>query len=324
VIANPPIFVDPSIGATFTTSYSANGRSTGGADAIAFRYIADAIRFCSAGSTIHLRGGTYQELATFQANRQCSFWLNKALTLAAYQNETPIWTYSAIPLYDGADYGPIVYAAAAGAVLRGVTIIGTHAAGDSPGGGDLDCNVLIQNGQGVTLDGCTLSGFGHCGAKTLVGDLMISNCTIEDGGFTGRDHCIYISNTGTVVIQESTLQRAAGYGAHLYGTPQGVIIEDCNIADNGQVMESNAGGGILLGGNGGHIIGRNQITNNAGYGGFVLWKSASVGNTITDNVITGNTGNADVVLDDAVAPQTESGNTVGTFWTNTDYAAWPH
>lgn len=244
--------------------------------------------------------------------------------MAAWNNEVPILTYSTTPLYDGVDYGPIVYAAAGGAILRGITIIGTHAAGDSPGGGDLDCNVLVQNNQGITLDHCTLTGFGHCGVKTLIGDLTIGNCTIEDGGFTSRDHCIYISNTGAVVIQNTTLQRAAGYGAHLYGTPAGVVIEDCIITDNGKVLQTDAGGGILMNGNGGHQIRRNSITANHGYGGLVFYQAASINNTITDNIITGNFGEADVVLDHAIQPQSESGNTVGTFWTNTDYAAWPH
>lgn len=255
---------------------------------------------------------------TFQANRQCSLWINKRITLAAYGGETPILTYDGIPLYDSVDYGPIVYAAAKGAVLRGLTIIGTHAAGDSPGGGDLDCNVLVQNGQGITLDHCTLREAGHCGAKTLIGDLIATDCLVENSGFTARDHAFYISSTGTVRISHTTMQGCAGYGVHLYGTPVGVLVEDCIISGNGN-------GGILCGGNGGHTIRRNQITNNAGYGGLVLWKQPSVGNVFTDNVITGNTGAmADVVLDDAVAPQTESGNTVGTYWTNTDFAAWPH
>lgn len=273
---------------------------------------------------VYVRGGTYQELVTFATSRQCCFNLNKAVTLEAYPGETPTLTYGTVPTYDTVDTGPIVYASASGVVLRGLTIVGTHAAGDSPGGGDLDCNVLITTGAGVTLDHCTLQAWGHCGAKPTSADLTITNCTFQDGGFTFRDHGIYISTSGAVAVQHSTFRRIAGYGAHLYGTPSGVLIENCTITDNGTVMETNAGGGILLGGDGGHHIARNQITNNHGYGGLVIWKSGSVGNTITDNTITGNIGEADVVLDDAVAPQTESGNTVGTYWTNSNFAAWPH
>lgn len=307
----------------FTPTYSIANRDGSGLDGIAYPTIAAAIDAASVGQTIYVRGGTYQEIATFQTNRQCCYWINKVVTLEAYNGETPILTYGTIPLYDGVDYGPIVYAAANSAVLRGLTIVGTHAAGDSPGGGDLDCNVLVQNGQGVTLENCTLTGFGHCGAKTLIGDLTITNSTIEDGGFTGRDHCIYISNTGAVTIQGSTLQRAAGYGIHLYGLPQGVIISSCTITDNGRVLALEIGGGVLAGGNGGHQISGNSITANHGYGGLVLWKNPSINNVIVNNTITGNIGDGDVVLDQAIQPQTESGNTVGTFWTNTDYAAWP-
>lgn len=324
MIADPPVFVDPGIGATFTSSYSAAGRSTGGSDAIAFRYVADAIRFCSVGQTIYLRGGTYQELATFQAGRQCGYWLNKAVRCKAYQNEVPIWTCDTIPRYDGVDYGPIVYAAANGAVLEGITIIGTRAAGDSPGGGDLDCNVLVQNNQGITLENCTIREAGHCGVKTLIGDVTIDGCIFEDNGLSPtRDHHGYFSSTGAVFIRNTILRRAKAYALHFYGTSFGAVVEDCTITDNGTLGTPNAGGGILLGGNGGHQIRRNTITNNRNYAGVVFWQEPSINNVLEDNVITGNSG-VDVYLDHAIQPQTQTGNTVGTFGTNTDFAAWPH
>lgn len=200
--------------------------------------------------------------------------------------------------------------------MRGLTIIGTRAAGDSPGGGDLDCNVLVQNNQGITLDRCTIQAFGHCGVKPLIGDVTITDCIFQDGGFTGRDHGVYISNVGVVTISRSVFRQIAGYGVHIYGVPSGAIIEDCTIAQN-------SNGGILCGGNGKHQIRRNRITDNMGYGGLVLWKEQSVNNVITDNVIIDNHAYADVVLDHAVAPQNVSGNIVNTLWTNTDYAAWP-
>lgn len=282
---------------------------------MAYPTIAAAVAAAPAGGIIYIRGGTYQELATFANNRQSSFWLNKATTLEAYPGETPTLTYGTVPTYDTVDTGPIVYVSSPGVILRGLTIVGTLAEGDSPGGGDLDCNVLVQTGGNVTLDHCTLTGFGHCGAKG--NDIVATDCIVEDGGFTFRDHAFYIYVAGTVQISRTTMQGCAGYGVHLYGTPAGVLVEDCTIEGNGN-------GGILCGGNGGHTIRGNTITGNSGYGGLVLWKSDSVGNTITNNTITGNTDCvADVVLDDAIQPQTESGNTVGTFWTNTDYSAWP-
>lgn len=276
------------------------------------------------GATIYLRGGTYQELATFQANRQCCVWLNKPIALVAYLTEVPIVTYGTVPSYDGTDYGPIVYATAANAIMRGLTIVGTHAAGDSPGGLDFDCNVLIADSGGVMLDRCIVQSWGHCGAKTALGALTITDCVVQDGGFTFRDHGAYISDAGAVTIRRTTFQRCASYGVHLYGTPQGVTVDGCTITDNGRVHQQDAGGGVLMDGNGGHTVNTCAITANDGYGGLVLYQSPSVGNVITSNTITGNLGRADVVLDHAVQPQTESGNTVGTYWTNTDFAAWPH
>lgn len=298
-----------------TQTYSIAGRNGSGRDGAAYPTIAAAVAAANPGTLIYVRGGTYQELATVAPSRQSCFWLDKAITLEAYPGEAPTLTYGTVPTYDTVDTGAIVYVSAANVILRGLLIIGTHAEGDSPGGGDLDCNVLIQNGASVILDRCTLTGFGHCGAKG--NDIVATDCTVGDGGFTFRDHAFYCASPGTVRISRVTMSNCAGYGLHLYGTPDGVVIEDCIITDNDN-------GGILCGGNGGHTIRRNTITGNAGYGGFVLWKQQSVGNLITDNVITGNGGEADVVLDDAVAPQTISGNTVGTFWTNTDDAAWPH
>lgn len=231
-------------------------------------------------------------------------------------------TYSSVPTYDGSDYGPIVYASASGVTLRGLTIVGTRAAGDSPSGGDLDCNVLLQNGASVTIDSCTLTGFGHCGAKG--NDLTIVDTTIVDGGFTGRDHGVYAYAAGAVTIRRTVFRRCAGYGVHLYGTPSGATIADCTLSQNGGTYTPANGGGILVGGNGAHQIARNQITNNAGYGGLVIWKQQSVNNIFTSNVITNNSAaTADVVLDQAVQPQTQVANTVGTFWTNTDMEAWP-
>ena len=284
-----------------------------------------ALATAHAGDTIILRGGTYRTLMTFQANRQCVLWLNKAITLEAYPGETPVLTYDTIPTYDGADYGPIVYASAKGAVMEGITIVGTRAAGDSPGGGDLDCNVLVQNNQGVTLENCTIREAGHCGIKTLIGDVTITGCTFEDNGLNdARDHHGYFSSSGTVIIRNSTFRRATAYGVHIYGaTPGGVVIEDCTITDNGTLGGTpNAGGGILLGGVGGHQLRRNTITNNRKYAGVVFWQGPSIGNVLEDNIITGNMG-VDVMLDHAIQPQIQSGNTVGTFGTNTDDAAWP-
>lgn len=278
--------------------------------------LVSALSQAQAGDVITLRGGIYANKATYWASplRQCAWYLNKAVTLQAAPGELPILTYvvGSPPIQDTSDYGPIVLCAAA-VTLRGLSIVGTHALGDSPGGQDTDVAVMVNNGASVVLDGCTVAGFGHAGVKAITGGATITNSTIAGGGFTTRDHGVYLSAGSGQTITHSVFTGCAGYGVHLYGTPSGGSVSDTLITDC-------AGGGILLGGNGGHTVTRNRITGNRGYGGLVLWKAQSVGNVISDNLITGNT--TDITLDQAVAPQTVTGNTYGTIWTNTDYSGW--
>lgn len=299
---------------------SASATVTDGASLIA------AMAAATPGDTITLRGGTYQACTTYWASplRQACFRISKPLTLEAYPGETPILTYDPAnpPIQDTSDYGPIVLIAAS-ATLRNLTIVGTRALGDCAQ--DTDVNVQVQNGTTVTLDGCTLTSFGHCGVKALTGAVKATNCVMADGGFTGRDHGIYVSQVayaGRSIIQTCELARCAGYGVHIYGTPRDVNLIGCNVHHNGGVYTPANGGGVLIGGPG-CLVQECQITDNTGYGGLVLWKATSAGGAYLHNTILRNAGTGNIVLDQSAAPNVVSANTRhATLWTNTDLSAW--
>lgn len=302
------------------TNYNAALRCCGGTDGLAYKTVQGAIQASVAGDVLKVREGTYAEKATYWASplRQSAFYVNKAVTIEAWPGETPALTYipGDPPLVDTSDWGAIVNIAAS-ATLRGLTIVGTRALGDLLIA-DTDIGVLVQN-VSATLENCTIVEWGHCGVKTLNGAVSLQNCTITDGGFKTIDHCFYQSQpsyAGRTIISGCELARAAGYGVHLYGTPKQVNILGCNIHHNGN-------GGVLIGGPS-CLVEDNQITDNTGYGGLVLWKATSAGGAYLRNTILNNTGSGNIVLDQAVGPNVIYQNTRhATIWTNTNLAAWP-
>lgn len=222
-------YVDPNLCRDGIPDYSVANRSCGGSDGVGYKTVAGAIAAATAGETITLRGGTHTGKYSYGATprREAAFYLNKSVTLQAFTGETPVLTFTPgdPPIQDASDFGPIVLVTVPGVVLHGLSVVGTRALGDSPGGGDTDVSVRAQNGASVWLDGCIITDFGHCGLKadTAGGTVRMTGGRISDGGFTGRDHCVYVSapfTAGASNICLGNTREAFGSGLAAPSDPQ--------------------------------------------------------------------------------------------------------
>ena len=318
--------------------YSIAGRSCGGNDGIGYRTVAGAMAAASPGETLVFRAGTYMERTQWNASprREGCFRVTKPLTFARHEAESVVLTYDPAntPIMDAADWGPIL-TIESNLVMQGIRVIGTRALGDSPGGADTDVAVSINNNGTLEWTDCTVEGFGHCGVKAnrANGRIKLVGGRISDGGFTGRDHGIYISepnqNDGRSIFEGIEIARNAGYGVHLYGTPRGCVLDSLNIHHNGGAYTPLGGGGILLGGSGGHLVRNCQVVDNhaGAYGGIVLWKAQSLGNAFIGNTILRN-GVTNLTFDAAGVPNVCYGNTRHAFPASglgkpNDPLAWP-
>lgn len=295
--------MDASLPVAYTNTYSIANRDTSGSDGTAYKKLSDALAAAASGATLTLRSGTYAETT----GGSTAWLLAKPITIQNYSGESSIVTYASgsPPIVNTSDYGPIITIAASNVTLDGLTIIGTHDLGDSPGGNDTDVNITLSGTPGGTvIRRCTLQKWGHAGIKFGTGGnggtLLIERNHIQAGGFTERDHGIYVA-TGSAppafaydtTIRLNEISGAYGYGIQCYSDPQNVKMYGNVIHHNGTNPAN--GGGILLGGTGNEVY-NNTIVDNIGYGGIVFWKQI-VGyvNIVKNNILRGNT--TDVRLD---------------------------
>lgn len=217
------------------------------------------------GDIVQVRGGTYAEHLT----------VNRAVTLESVTGQTVI--------VDGSDSLLPTINVIAGATIKNLSIKGSYALG--AGTHFQECNILVNApGQTVTITGCALTDWNHCGIKAG-SRLMASGNTIEAGGYTILDHCIYLASQNAMghSITNNVLQGATGYGLHLYPY-------EYNVTATGNTISNNGGGGICVTGDG-HTISGNTISNNgATYqnGGIQFFHYGMNNLTLTNNVASGN------------------------------------
>lgn len=316
------IYVDGDLGGNITDGhYSIANRNNTGVDGNAYTSIAAAVTAVAENGTIYVREGTYTALA--QAG--ICFSIGKSVSIRAYQAEAVTLTYPPgdPPEHSAGEYGQIIKIAnPAHVTLDGLTIIGTYDEGDSVSQ-DLDTNVLIDNGSRVTVRNCTFRKWGHTAIKfgTTAGDILIERNIFEAGGFTGRDHHIYVADgfsTHEAIIRHNVFEGASGYAVHLYTDPQHCKIYGNIMHGNGGVYIPSSGGGILLGGSN-HVIVNNTIEQNIGYGGIVFYKDE--GNNVVKNNIIRNTVTpaGDITADDMADNNDVGYNNTSTYW----HGSWP-
>lgn len=299
------VYADNSLSVPSYSYNPATRSSTGGTDA-GFPSVNAALDNVLSGGTVYVRAGTYQEL--HQTDR--CYNIVRPVTIQAYNGETAILTYPPgnPPLTAAGEYGYIIKHNN-NVILDGLTIIGTYDEGDSVSQ-DTDVSVSIgTSGHGI-IKNCTFQKWGHAAIKygVIAGTVTIENNVFQAGGFTTRDHHIYISGGDTTLISGNSFAGATGWGVHLYSYAN-------NVTVTGNTITANYGGIVVTGE--GHIIDGNTITDNIGGNGIYFFHYGLSNLTVTDNIMSGNT-NYDMKLDASVGEGftncTFSGNTGSKNW----------
>ena len=303
------LYVDERIKQPVTQSYSVSQRDSSGSDGTAYRTVNAAIAAAKSGDTLWVRSGRYAEIFELGHDpvSQAAFYIDKSLTLMAYQGEPVTLTYPTdTPPLIGTEKGPIILADIKGDLhIEGFIIIGTRPLGDNPKS-DTDVNIDMYSTAGtLTIRRNLLLEGGHCGIKfTTGGGALIEQNVIRRCGFTGRDHGIYVSSdehaSTPIVIRHNAISEISGYGIHLFGDPP-----RCEVYSN--VTTNCATGGILIGGADNKVY-NNTIYDVRGYGGLVLYKEGTTHCVIENNLIVRFDGGADVMIDGAGGPNEVSHN----------------
>lgn len=231
-------------------------------------YLAD-IASANDGDTVLMRGGTYAPAVVAGAY----FNIAKAITLENYPGETPMLTYN------GINNAPIVYVAA-GATLRGLSIVGTYDLGSSDN--FQRANILLDGTALITIDRCTLTKYAHCGIKAMWANtpVTVQYCEIGQGGYSFLDHGIYIGTAGNAakIFAFNNIHHAAGAGIQLYSN-------ELNCTLYGNVIHHNGYYGIVVTGSN-HVIAHNTIA--ASGRGLYFFHYGLNNLTVKDNIVYGN------------------------------------
>jgi hypothetical protein len=273
------------------------------------RTIMDALTCLSAGDTLYVRGGTYQEsllLLGWRGGTQPTSWSNP-ITISAYTGEMVIVKPPA-----GSDFivgmrgsGPGATDAPRYQVWNGITFDGSNVSSHgvyitawdgttnpatAPAHHIRFTNFRITNlahGQGLLTtwgsDGVELSNceIDHVWGPTNVPnntqgiyggghDMLVENCTIHDNWGYGLSNINSNSYGGT----------AFNVNNH--------IIRNNRVYSNG--LGGTTGGGINLGEGTGHQVYNNVVYNNKGSGIILGWGDGASGTAIFNNTLYGNTG----------------------------------
>ena len=141
--------------------------------------------------------------------------------------------------------------------------------------------IFVEGARRVAITGVTVRG-GLAGVRAFQGaSLTLENSTIEENESCG----VHAFTGSSVSVDSCTIQKNNG---------QGVIAADnSNLAlTNSTITDNHMAGVLVMGASNARIgkssqgvLGRNQITNNWGYGVNVTWSSFAMinGNTLTGN-----------------------------------------
>lgn len=148
---------------------------------------------------------------------------------------------------------------------------------------DQDINIQAEGVASLTVIDCNIHKIGHAGIKTD-GALTAKGNYIHDGGFTNRDHGIYIYGTSTSqkLIEHNAFVNISGAGVHNYNGgnenyPQNVLTQ-ANVF----LLCLN---GVLAGGRNNQYISNTFSRNTRG---LHIWATESAG-VVYNNIAYGNT-----------------------------------
>ncbi len=245
--AVPPVFYVATNGSDSNSCSAAQNINT------PKRTINNALSCLTAGSTLHLRGGTYNE-SLVGALPSGSSWSN-AVTIASYPGEKA--TIKGYFYITGSQYFVIdnIIIDAAGFDADGIKL--TYSSSNYSAHHIRVINSEIKNSpkQGVLITGQSIGELGY--------NEFINN-NIHDNGTTDFDHGLYISSSNNLV-QNSRIYRNSGWGVHIYSggcsnCANNNVVRNNVVYNNARV--GNRGTGILLGSGSGNVAYNNIVYGN--------------------------------------------------------------
>jgi parallel beta-helix repeat protein len=233
--------------------------------------IGSGIRCLSAGDTLYIRGGTYNEVVddnNIKPFPQGSSW-NNAVTIAGYPNEIAI-------LHGSGDH--------------------TLGLGQQTWYVIFDNIVIDGSGStfGVSFFGSTFVRFQNSEVKNAQASGILSNLAVPNfneylhlklhhNGSSRFDHGIYLEGQNNL-IDGCEMYNNIGYGIHIYNGGGGT---GSNTIRNNSVHNNLGDGGVTLSSGNNHLFYNNIVYNNNGYGITIGFGGAD--NTqIYNNTIYGN------------------------------------
>jgi hypothetical protein len=232
----------------------------------------------SAGDTLTVRGGTYDEAQIGDTFPNGSDWTTGAVTISAYPGET-VWVYptsvplNAVLLLQGKSFH----------IWDGISLRGDSMPPDTP-------NAQIDNSNHIRIKNSSNYRAACAGilVKQSIGQataIELINLTVTNGDFnsssTQPGHGIYFSS----VLGNTT------------GANQANIIDSCRIS--GFTRSVNDAGVVIFGSPntlGGFTVRNNVITGN--YVGAFLGSATTVSNLFANNTVAGNTSHGVWILGD--------------------------
>jgi parallel beta-helix repeat protein len=285
----------------------------------------------SAGDTLYLREGTYEESirgSTSFPIPSGTSW-SDATTIASYPGETatlrpPQGGYGVFNFGRSSSHHIVID----GLVLDGINTLGSVIGGE--GGIEPSMcfhhvsirNSEIMNGGSRWTETDPAPTMYGAGISSCGGDIEILNNSIHDIGVTDFDHGIYIG-VDNVIVDGNEIYNNAGWGIHKYPAGNNWIIRNNRVHDNARIGERGQGilvspgtnnlvynnivwenrDGIVVKSTGTRVF-SNTVANNINCG--ICNEAAN--SVIVNNIVYGNGG----LIDDAGSGTTVDNNLLGT------------
>lgn len=273
---------------TFYTATNGNNGNNGTSTGTPFLTIAKGISVLTAGDTLSIRAGTYNESINTQSQTvpTGTSW-STPVTITAYPGETV-----RIRPASGANVLNIVGGASKYLVFDRLIFDGANISNVN-----INLDGLMQSGAGrIRFTGCEMVGgpdnlilIGRGADYCEVLQCHIHNNFVGNVGTRPDGHGVYIG-ASYVLVQGCDVHHLTGYGIHVYnGYYPSRPTNNCIIRNNRVYQNTtynNQAGGILIGSGDGHIASNNIVYNQAN--GIIVGFYNSTNSKVYNNTVYNN------------------------------------
>jgi hypothetical protein len=278
VAAKTPVHAQ---GSTFFVATTGSDSNPGSASA-PWRTIQFATSQLSAGATLNIRGGTYNEAIVITSSNASGTSFSNAITVTAYNNETV--NVNKISVTGARRYW----------IFNGLTVHNTSinddtinvGGGETPGAGSgfikfTNVEVIGYTGPLSSTGSCVQFSVGSQGSNQFIGG-KVHNCDWPAPPQRNASHGFYISSPNNL-IQGTEIYNYAQYAFHIYsGNNNNTTVNGNYIHDGG--TSSYLSGPMLISGNS-NLVMNNIFANNANGIIFFDYGGTPTGNRAYNNSV---------------------------------------